>query len=163
VNVVYLARLGTTANGVANDFESEWCNALDDIVATDFTWTGVEVREQIPTGLAVSKAFTHPGLNAAEAVPPGVALCMTLATTLGGRSHRGRWYIPGLGNNYVGGTDAQWDDGSGDLGDAANAIQSNFSGDGSTVQVYSRVLNDVTPVSDIQVKLPFASQRRRNT
>lgn len=75
------------------------------IVANQWTFAGVDVNMTRSTGPAMGLSrVTAPGLLAQPTVPVNSAFLVKKGTALGGRRHRGRWYLPPawIGEDLIG-------------------------------------------------------------
>lgn len=161
-NVVYVFLGGETAASIAAMVENDWPGAWNAVQSEDFEYTSVEAREMVPTGMAVSVGSSEVGQITSQSVPPGTALCVTWSTLLGGRSHRGRSYIPGITVGQIDSTSSQWANSGNDLQDAANQWLTNASNDGLVPVVYSALHQSYQAITSGTIKTQIASQRRRN-
>nr|CRY95176.1 hypothetical protein [uncultured prokaryote] len=86
------------AEGLFDAFAGSVINQLTPTVAL----TGVRVKfGPDATGPAADFNGNAPGLNSGEQTSPNVAFLVRKLTAQGGRSGRGRWYIPGVRETSV--------------------------------------------------------------
>lgn len=119
------------------------------------------------TGVA---AVTWESSNASSDIPPQSALVTSLLTDVNAGSYRGRFYWPMLNpgmltNGLFSGSQATWLGAVADLLNAcANAIQAQGGGDLEIYQpvVFSRKLNQLTPITRLRVNNVVDTQRRRS-
>jgi len=166
-NVFHVGREGSNALEVITDLSSRFATTLGDNISTDVSWGISTAKEMTSTAIEavydMSAETGGTGTEASNPVPPGVALCITWLTAAGGRSHRGRTYLGGVGLAYVAGDSASWVDTGGALQSDVDSFISGSLADDNVLQVYSAKLDELQPIVAGIVKIPFASQRRRNT
>lgn len=160
----------TPANfqGLADNLYSFWTGAAPfaDGLKSDITedWRLESITARTLDG--VNQAFrsvSEVGAVAEETEPALLAPCVSLRTGLGGRSHRGRLYLPSpshasvidglLGAAYITSMEAIWDD-------LRVTLPANTSV-GWTWCVYSRKLDTMSVIEDVHINVELDTQRRR--
>ena len=109
------------------------------------------------SGLALS------GSNASGALPGDVAMVTSLRTALSNRSGRGRFYLPGPGQDQVDPTDGRVDAGAVTaLLAGLTTAWTTYVGTATPV-IYSRTFRTTTPVVSFDIGNLFDTQRRRES
>ncbi len=98
-------------------------------------------------------------------MPPALAVLYELQTGTRDRSHRGKMWISGLGNNYMG-EDGLNPGGMQDLKNVFTNLYNLYCVPNSTTPltwgVWSRKLSVFTPITGVRVLRRYGVQRRRN-
>lgn len=68
------------------------------------TWTYVHGMARVQAGLITEKIYTTAGTGGAAPAPPNVAVLARKITSIPGRAHKGRMYIPGPLETNIDGT-----------------------------------------------------------
>jgi hypothetical protein len=98
-------------------------------------------------------------------MPPALCVLFELQTGILDRSHRGKMWISGLGNNYMG-EDGLNPSGMNDLKNVYNSLAALYCTPNSTTPltwgVWSRKLSVFTPINGVRILRRYGVQRRRN-
>lgn len=166
-NVFHVNRESTTAATVITDLASRFASTLGDIISTDVNWGLCTAKEMTSVGIEavydMSVETSGHGGEASNPVPPGVAQVITWLTAAGGRSHRGRTYLGGVGLAFVAGDSASWDTTNTSRQDKVDEFLVGSTSDDNVLQVYSELHDSFEPIISGVIRNPFGSQRRRNT
>ena len=91
--------------GLAEIVFSSWRDSFDTVTATDVAFTFAEIRTSDDL-VYVSTSPAAGGTVGGGSTPPNCAYLLKKVTSLGGRKHRGRSYIPGVPREWVDGAGA---------------------------------------------------------
>jgi len=172
VNVLHvLDGSGTQAvDDICANAEDAWVttNSFADVVQTDSIqyvgWRARDITAGTTTVELDWQNATDTGSASTETMPPSVAMCYTVRTTLGGKSHRGRIYLGGIRHNLYNSTQTAFDLGgsAGILASGAGeAFRAALDGNGIPLHVYSRKLSSYQVAFTVLPHAGLASQRKR--
>jgi hypothetical protein len=161
-----LAPLTFPGTASVNALTDAFIGAFDNAVSSDWVFLGAIARfGPTPTGPTFEVARFVQGLSTPAPLTPNTAVLVQKRTILGGRSNRGRFYVPGLPEDSV--------DGSGSiLLTPLTALQAGANNYLAAAQAAPEVENLVvlhdqlvvgppTPVTSLQVQTLVGTQRRR--
>jgi len=165
-NEITEAFLGTLADACL----AWWDAGGKDAFSNELYLSTVEATQQdVQNGFQVTSVNDPPiaGGTAASALPNNVAVVTTFRTSLIGRSHRGRVFLPGIANNAVSGSNVIAGAVT-NLDDAMTDLLATMVTAGCTPVVVSKFHDGaprstavVTPIATIQVRSRVDTQRRR--
>lgn len=93
-----ISAVGGDLEAVADSFMAAWYNAFGQELQDNVVNTAVNlvVGQDGPDNLIYRKAYNNPGLSDAPKLPQNCALLVTKNSGLGGRTNRGRFYVPSI-------------------------------------------------------------------
>jgi hypothetical protein len=107
-NVLHFVSIGGDYDQSSGDTIAEEWGAFFEVYSQenwsiDTTLEWFDLSEDPPDVLAVTTDGNN-GDSTSPPLPANVAACLSLASSSGGRSGRGRIYLPGIADEYVGGS-----------------------------------------------------------
>lgn len=153
------------ATAAAAHWASAFASAADTYWPDSTQWTSVHVSRVVEaTGIVDATAdasIVAVAGDSGNALPPQCAIVCTMRTALAGRSHRGRFYLPGPATGAVTNVGALDSTAQGVIADALQAYMVDLIADTYFPAVYSRTLHTHTVCSSMDVGNVFDTQRRR--
>lgn len=155
---------GTFGQTNVNAMTDEWLNLWASIGSVNWSVdAGIEMQSLASDphpALFGHGDVTNGNLSSANS-PANVAMCVSYHTAAGGRSGRGRTYLPGMIDSNVT-DDSRFEDAFiADVIDAYSTFTVAISVVGWILAVYSRTLNEVNAVSGLSIDGVVDTQRRR--
>jgi len=103
--VVFGIKAAAYTASLADAIYASWRDSFDIVTATDCAFTFCEIRTSDDL-VFTSTSPPAGGTVGGGSVPPNSAYLLKKVTSLGGRKHRGRSYIPGVPREWVDGAGA---------------------------------------------------------
>lgn len=163
--------LGVFAGGeddpvvIAEAARDAWVSGMIPVQSSAITLVGVLVKiGPNSTGPSGEASASEDGDIGGDAMPPNVAILVKKNTNMGGRSGRGRMYIPGLAESWgtTGGVMSNTD--LGNVQDAVTATMASLALSGYfpvVLHTAGAPLSEPTAVTSFVVQQRLATQRRR--
>ena len=164
-NVLHFVDIGgdfdqATMDGLAEDWANAWAACSSDEWEADQLFECLDLSVD-PPALILADSGAPAGTDTSDPLPPASTVCVSLRAASGGRSGRGRAYLPGVPESGVdsagqllGGTVTDYLGNMGAFGIAAGSA-------GWAWAVYSRTDGVVRIASAIAVDANLDTQRRR--
>lgn len=154
---------GDTASEAATKCAFHWADQIMPELSQDVTLLSAKVKlGPNATGPEATIGHVEAGHQIDSAVPPNVAILVRKLTALGGRSNRGRMFVPGLPDPDVLGTGIIATTPHTALEGAFDNLFAALTFEELIPVLFHTESSDPTPLLSVTVEQRVATQRRRN-